>query len=87
MFWVPAISPAGFSIYQGPIKDWQGSAFIGGLSSQALIEVNMKQAQEKQRFEWGSRVREVETGADGAIWVLEDGSDARLLKLMPKSAP
>ena len=87
VFWVPAISPAGFSIYQGQIKDWQGSAFIGGLSSQALIEVNMKQAQEKQRFEWGSRVREVETGADGAIWVLEDGSDARLLKLMPKSAP
>jgi glucose/arabinose dehydrogenase len=85
VFWVPAISPAGFSIYQGAIKDWQGSAFIGGLSSQALIEVSMSDTQEKQRYEWGSRVREVETGADGALWVLEDGSEARLLKLTPKS--
>ncbi len=85
VFWVPAISPAGFSIYQGAIKDWQGSAFIGGLSSQALIEVSMSDTQEKQRYEWGSRVREAETGPDGALWVLEDGSEARLLKLTPKS--
>ena len=83
MFWVPAISPAGLSIYRGANPNWQGDAFIGGLSSQALIQVDMTNNQEKQRYEWGSRVREVEEGPSGAIWVLEDGPDARLLKLTP----
>jgi glucose/arabinose dehydrogenase len=31
----------------------------------------------------GRRIREVEQGPDGAIWLLEDGSSGRLLKLMP----
>jgi glucose/arabinose dehydrogenase len=31
----------------------------------------------------GQRIREVEQGPDGAIWLLEDGSNVRLLKLTP----
>ncbi len=42
-------------------------------------------AKEAERFEWGERVREVKQGPDGAVWVLEDGSGARLLRLTPKS--
>jgi len=39
-FWVPAISPAGFDIYNGAMfADWQGDGFIGGLSSRALVRV------------------------------------------------
>ena len=33
----------------------------------------------------GARIRELEQGPDGAVWVLEDGSDARLLKLEPNA--
>ncbi|MEO6365406.1 MAG: PQQ-dependent sugar dehydrogenase, partial [Luteimonas sp.] len=43
---------------------------------------------EAQRFDMGARIREVEQGPDGAIWVLEDedkGSRGRLLKLTPAS--
>jgi glucose/arabinose dehydrogenase len=35
----------------------------------------------------GQRIREVEQGPDGALWLLEDedeGSGGRLLKLTPK---
>ena len=86
-FWVPAISPAGLVIYDGDtFADWKGDAFIGGLSSQALVRVDIDgtSAKEAERFEWGKRIREVEQGPDGALWVLED-KDGRLLKLTPAS--
>ena len=85
-FWVPAISPAGFVIYDGDtFADWKGDGFIGGLSSQALVRVNIEgeTAEEAERYKWGKRVREVEQGPDGALYVLEDKSGARLLKLTP----
>lgn len=85
--WVPAISPSGFVIYDGDMfPDWQGDGFIGGLSSQALVEFDIdgESANEAERFEWGERVREVEQGPDGALWVLEDKAGARLLKLTLK---
>ena len=87
-FWVPAISPAGFVIYDGDMfPEWRGDGFIGGLSSRALVRVDIKgdSAKEAERFEWGKRIREVEQGPDGALWVLEDRSGARLLKLTPKN--
>lgn len=85
-FWVPAISPAGFTIYNGKMfGDWRGNGFIGGLSSRSLVRVafNGTNAREAERFSWGKRVREVETGPNGALWVLEDRSGGRLLKLTP----
>lgn len=85
-FWVPTIAPAGLVIYNGDqFADWNGDALIGGLASQALIHVDIDgvTASENERFEWGSRVREVEQGTDGSVYVLEDGPDGRLLKLEP----
>jgi glucose/arabinose dehydrogenase len=86
--WNPVISPAGFIIYSGDqFPAWRKSGFIGGLSSQALIRVELdgKRAREAQRWDMGSRIREVEQGPDGGIWILEDGENGRLLRLTPKS--
>ena len=83
--WVPSISPAGFVIYDGDVfPGWRGDGLIGGLSSQALIRVRLDDtATEKERYAWGSRVREVEQGPDGALYVLEDGGGGRLLRIEP----
>jgi aldose sugar dehydrogenase len=87
--WNPVISPAGFIIYSGKMfPDWNGDGFIGGLSSASLVRVEFTAdgAREAQRFDMGKRIREVEQGPDGAIWLLEDernGSGGRLLKLTP----
>lgn len=87
--WVPAISPAGFVIYDGDLfADWRGSGLIGGLSGQALVRVAFdgERAREAERFDMGARIREVEQGPDGALWLLEDerdGSGGRLLRLDP----
>lgn len=85
--WNPVISPAGLMIYSGTLfPAWRDNIFIGGLSSQALIRVAVTgdTAREAERYEMGARIREVDQGPDGAVYLLEDGSDGRLLKLTPK---
>ena len=84
--WVPTIAPSGLIFYSGDLfPAWQGSAFVGGLASQALIRISFDDdsAKEAERFLMGNRIREVEQGPDGAIYILEDGEGGRLLKLTP----
>jgi aldose sugar dehydrogenase len=83
--WNPVISPGGLIVYSGDkFPAWKGNIFIGGLSSQSLVRVAVdgETAKEAERFDMGERIREVEQGPDGAIWLLEDGG--RMLKLTPK---
>ena len=84
VWWSPVISPASFIIFTGDeFPAWRGNGLIGGLSSQSLVRVefNGDKAREAERFDMGKPIREVEQGPDGAIWLLEDGVGARLLKL------
>jgi glucose/arabinose dehydrogenase len=87
--WNPVISPAGLIIYSGDMfPNWKGSALIGGLSSESLVRVAITgdTAKEAERFDMGKRIREVEQGPDGAVWLLEDKAGGRLLKLTPIAA-
>ncbi len=90
VWWNPVISPGGLMVYSGTLfPQWKGDLFIGGLSSQSLVRVDVDGTNATKGDQWpmGARIREVEQGPDGAIWVLEDGergSQGRLLKLTPK---
>ncbi|HEX8214925.1 MAG TPA: PQQ-dependent sugar dehydrogenase [Allosphingosinicella sp.] len=83
------VSPAGLIVYSGRMfPQWRGDAFLGGLSGKALIRVDLDGATARQgdRWDMGERIREVEEGPDGAIYLLEDergGSGGRLLRLTP----
>ncbi|MGB5687336.1 MAG: PQQ-dependent sugar dehydrogenase, partial [Candidatus Electrothrix sp.] len=86
VYWVPTVAPSGLIIYSGSLFPlWQGNAFLGGLRSKSLVRIRIAgdQAEEAERFDMGERIREVEQGPDGAIWVLEDGKGGRLLRLSP----
>ena len=63
--------------------EWQGDAFIGGLSSESLVRIEFDgtSAREAQRFAMGAEIRGVRQGPDGSIWLLQDGRDGRLLRL------
>jgi glucose/arabinose dehydrogenase len=84
--WVPSVSPTTLLIYSGKLfPQWKGNGFIGTLSGQALIRVTFSgdTAQKAEQWNMGHRIRWVGQGPDGAIYLLEDESDARLLKLTP----
>jgi aldose sugar dehydrogenase len=87
--WNPVISPGGLMVYSGKLwPQWKGDLLIGGLSSQALIRVDVDGTNARKGDQWpmGERIREPEEGPDGAIWLLEDGrrdGKGRLLKLTP----
>ncbi len=86
--WNPVISPGGLMFYSGDkFPAWKGNAFIGGLSSESLVRIEFDgtNAKEAERYGMGERIREVEQGPDGNLWLLEDGNGAKLLKLSPKS--
>lgn len=90
VMWNPVISPAGLVVYSGKLwPEWKGDLFIGGLSSQALVRVDIDGTNARKGDQWpmGARIREPEEGPDGALWLLEDGgrgSQGRLLKLTRK---
>ena len=85
--WTPVISPSSMIFYTGnQLPGWQGNAVISGLSAQGLVRVAIDgaTAREVERIPLGARIRDVEQGPEGALWVLEDGkrgSEGRLLKL------
>ena len=88
-FWTPSISPGSLMIYSGDLfPEWTGDAFLGALSGEALVRVDLDgdTAGETQTFEMGERIRAVDQGPDGAVWLLEDEGAGRLLRLTPAAA-
>lgn len=85
--WTPVISPSSLMFYSGTLfPEWTGNAFIGGLSGQTLVrvEIDGESAREAERFPMGGRIRDVQQGPDGALYVIEDGKDGRLIRLAPR---
>jgi glucose/arabinose dehydrogenase len=86
--WTPVIAPGGLIHYSGELfPEWRGNFLAAGMSSKALVRIAIDgdTAKEAARYDMGQRIREVEQGPDGAVYLLEDGRDGRLLKLTPKS--
>ncbi len=85
--WTPVIAPGDYIFYDGDMfSDWKGDALIAGMKSEAIIRVSIdgETASETGRYDMGNRIREIVQGPDGALWVLEDGENAGLLKLTPR---
>ena len=89
VWWTPSISPGSLLIYSGDLfPKWKGDALIGALSGQALIRVDIDgdQARKADQWDMGARIRAVDQGPRGEVYLLEDGPGARLLRLEPRQA-
>jgi len=86
--WVPSIAPSGMAFYQGALfKGWQGDLLVGALRGQALLRLRLDGdtivSQERLLTDQGERIRTVKEGPDGALYLLTDSGQGRLLKLTP----
>lgn len=87
LWWNPSVSPGGLAWYDGDLyPGWKNSLLMGALSGKGLIRMGIdgEALHKSDRWDFGQRIREVEVREDGSVWLLTDGADGKLLKLVPK---
>ena len=87
-YWVPSIAPSGMIFVDQRIPAWQGNLLIGSLKFDQLVRLELdgdKVVHEERLLDkaLGERVRDVAQGPDGAIYLLTDERNGRLLRLAP----
>jgi aldose sugar dehydrogenase len=87
-YWNPSIGTSGLAFYSGDLfKGWKGNLLAGGLSGATLERLVLKDGQvvavEHLLTDLGVRIRDVRVGAEGAVYVLTDSPEGKLLKLVP----
>jgi glucose/arabinose dehydrogenase len=87
-YWVPSIAPSGMAFYQGALfPKWKGSLFAGALAGQMLVRLSLDgdrvTGEERLLQNLGERIRDVREGPDGALWLLTDSGNGRLLRVAP----
>jgi glucose/arabinose dehydrogenase len=85
--WTPVIAPGGMIQYRGSaFSGWTGDFLLAGLAQQGIVRVRVSgnSAREVARIALGARIREIEEGPNGSLWVLRDGSGAALVQLTPR---
>lgn len=84
--WSPAIAPSGMTFYAGDLfPAWRGNLFLGGLVARAVLRLTLdgERVTGEERIPIGADVRDVRAGPDGALYVLTDERNGRLLRLLP----
>jgi glucose/arabinose dehydrogenase len=88
-YWVPSIAPSGMAFYTGDLfPAWRGNLFVGALAAALLVRLELDGdkvgTEERLLKELDERIRDVRQGPDGALWLLTDDPDGRILRLTPK---
>jgi glucose/arabinose dehydrogenase len=84
--WVPSIAPSGMAFYTGDLFDeWRGDLLVGALVAQGVVRLSLdgQEVTGEERIDLGARVRDVRQGPDGAVYVVTDESNGRILRLSP----
>jgi len=85
-YWDPVIAPSGMSFYTGEVfPAWQGNLFIGGLASARVVRL-VFDGERVAAEEWlpvGERVRDVQQGPDGFLYVVTDHENGKILRIRP----
>ena len=89
-YWDPVIAPSGMIVYTGDaIPGWKGSFLIGSMSPGSLVRLVMENGrvvrEERYLGELDKRVRDVQQGPDGLVYVVTDETDGEVLRIMPAS--
>lgn len=85
-YWDPVIAPGDMDFYRGELFPWRGDILIAGLESRALVrlEIEGERVTGEERFALGvGRIRDIAESEDGALWIVTDEDNGRVLRLTP----
>jgi len=86
-FWDPVIAPGGIHFYDGALfPEWQGDLLIASLRPGGVVRLEIEAGRvvaEERILHRFDRVRDVEVDDDGAILILTDQEDGRLVRITP----
>lgn len=88
-YWDPAIAPSGATFYSGDlIPEWKDNLFVAALAGQhvsrLVLDGHRVVGEERLLLDQKQRMRDVRQGPDGALWVLSDDRDGRLIRISPR---
>lgn len=84
--WTPVITPSGMVFYTEDVfSAWQSSALIGGMTAQGLVRVSIEgqEVTGEERIPLRARIRDVEQGPEGVVYVTTDQENGRVMRLKP----
>jgi aldose sugar dehydrogenase len=87
-YWDPVIAPSGMTFYTGDaLPGWKGSILIGSMQPGALVRLTMGSdrvaREERYLGELDARIRDVQQGPDGFVYVVTDAPDGQVLRVRP----
>jgi len=91
-FWDPVIAASGLQFYTGDAyPGWKGSLFVGSMTPGALVRLELSDRgvvrEERYLGELAERIRDVQQGPDGLLYLLTDSPNGRVLRVVRRSAP
>ena len=89
-YWEVSPALSGMAFYNADrFPQWKHSLFIGALAGESLIRLTVDgdkvTGEERLLTDRKERIREVQTGPDGFVYVLTDEKNGKLLKVSPAS--
>jgi glucose/arabinose dehydrogenase len=87
-YWDPIVGPSGMAFYTGNLfPAWKGSLFVGGHGTRDLVRLSIEgekvTGEERLLVDRKDAVRDVRQGPDGALYIVTDGAQGRVYKLVP----
>lgn len=95
ILWLPSIAPTGMVFYSGDrIPAWKGNLFVGsarrgeipgtGSLERIVLNDNLEELRRESLLgELHQRIRDVDQGPDGMLYVITDEDDGALLRISP----
>lgn len=82
------VAPSGLTFVPAgtELDAWAGDMLIGGLVTEGIVRVRLEEGAvaDEEFIEIGRRIRDVQVGPDGAIWVLTEHEDGEILRISPE---
>ncbi len=88
-YWDPVIAPSGATFYTGDaFPEWQGDLFVGSMNPGALVRLKIEGGKVTKETRYignpKQRVRDVQQGPDGLLYIITDSPQGQILRLDKK---